>query len=204
MTTESQKEHRRAYMAKYSKDYYARNQERLLAIAREWKLKHPGYMSAFNKRPDQKLKNKERCRRRYRRVFSNKANRDLENERLRLYHRNNPEKHYESTKRWNKRNPHRVKTSEQKYRALKASAATDTESVRQFFSWIKNQDFVTCTYCGVFISGKSVHIDHIVPLSRGGSHLPDNFALACGSCNSSKHDLLLSEWRRCPEKFKTN
>jgi 5-methylcytosine-specific restriction endonuclease McrA len=37
-------------------------------------------------------------------------------------------------------------------------------------------------------------IDHLVPLSRGGPHAPENVLPACHSCNASKRDRLLGEW----------
>lgn len=33
-------------------------------------------------------------------------------------------------------------------------------------------------------------IDHVIPLSRGGEHLPANVQAACLRCNSAKHDRL--------------
>lgn len=55
------------------------------------------------------------------------------------------------------------------------------------------RDGYVCTYCkdedGPF------QIDHIVPVTRGGSNEPDNLCVACKPCNSSKGDRLLSEWR---------
>ena len=38
------------------------------------------------------------------------------------------------------------------------------------------------------------HVDHIIPLSKGGSNEPSNIALACPSCNLSKHDRLPNDW----------
>lgn len=42
----------------------------------------------------------------------------------------------------------------------------------------------TCQYCG----RSAEHIDHVVPLSKGGSCTNDNLALACRECNLRKHD----------------
>jgi 5-methylcytosine-specific restriction endonuclease McrA len=41
-----------------------------------------------------------------------------------------------------------------------------------------------CAYCG----GPASTTDHIVSLSAGGRHEPDNLANACLSCNASKRD----------------
>src|SRR6266705_5616843 len=38
------------------------------------------------------------------------------------------------------------------------------------------------------------HIDHVIPLSRGGSNAPDNLVLACPTCNMRKAARLPSEW----------
>ena len=49
-----------------------------------------------------------------------------------------------------------------------------------------------CTYCR---SVRADTIDHIVPLSRGGHNVIQNLVPACRQCNSSKGDLLLTEWK---------
>lgn len=50
-----------------------------------------------------------------------------------------------------------------------------------------------CWYCGEKLNGK-YEIDHINPLSRGGSNWPDNLVATCAFCNRSKHDKLPWEW----------
>ena len=54
------------------------------------------------------------------------------------------------------------------------------------------RDDFTCAYCGV--RGERMECDHIVPVSRGGSHDDENLTTACKPCNQSKRDKLLSEW----------
>lgn len=43
-----------------------------------------------------------------------------------------------------------------------------------------------CYYCRQPLE-QGYHVDHMDPLSRGGSNGPENLCLACGSCNDSKH-----------------
>lgn len=50
-----------------------------------------------------------------------------------------------------------------------------------------------CYYCGVEV-GDLYHVDHVIPLVRGGSNAPDNLVIACPVCNLSKHNKLPHEW----------
>ncbi len=44
-----------------------------------------------------------------------------------------------------------------------------------------------CYLCGKrFTQSRPATLDHVIPLTRGGSHSPGNIALACKSCNSRK------------------
>ena len=54
--------------------------------------------------------------------------------------------------------------------------------------WIKQGQ--PCAYCDSLAST----IDHVVPLSRGGTHYEGNLAPACRSCNSRKHRRFIAEW----------
>lgn len=49
-----------------------------------------------------------------------------------------------------------------------------------------------CAYCGA----PSEHIDHIIPLSRGGRHSIGNLTGACKPCNLSKGSKFITEWRK--------
>lgn len=49
---------------------------------------------------------------------------------------------------------------------------------------------VGCAFCG----GAAETVDHVIPLSRGGSNFEGNLLPACRRCNSARSDLLISEW----------
>lgn len=48
---------------------------------------------------------------------------------------------------------------------------------------VLRRDHHTCQYCG---STHNLTLDHVVPLSRGGSHTWDNVVTACERCNQRK------------------
>ncbi len=49
-----------------------------------------------------------------------------------------------------------------------------------------------CAYCG---KRKKLTRDHIIPVTRGGQESIGNLVPACDTCNKSKNDKLLVEWR---------
>jgi 5-methylcytosine-specific restriction endonuclease McrA len=50
-----------------------------------------------------------------------------------------------------------------------------------------------CFYCG---SSNKITIDHVIPISRGGTHGIGNLVAACAFCNGSKNSKFLIEWKR--------
>lgn len=49
----------------------------------------------------------------------------------------------------------------------------------------------SCAYCETDLRKHQIHIDHVIPLAKGGKHEPGNFAPACMRCNSIlKRDML--------------
>lgn len=49
--------------------------------------------------------------------------------------------------------------------------------------------------CYICQSSPSTHLDHIIPLAKGGRHSIGNIAGACASCNLQKGALFLSEFK---------
>lgn len=67
------------------------------------------------------------------------------------------------------------------------------------FSWrrrrkqVARRDNFICSYCGKYT--RDGHVDHVVPLSKGGDDSLSNLVWACRACNLSKRDQTLEEWR---------
>lgn len=67
-----------------------------------------------------------------------------------------------------------------------------------------------CAYCGCVIDSNTFHVDHIEPLKRHikgvkkGINTLSNYNPSCPSCNASKCDWSLDEWRvRIVDKYKS-
>ncbi len=77
------------------------------------------------------------------------------------------------------------------YRALKKVRALGQVITKQDWQGVLEKHDHRCAYCKV--QTKHLEQDHVVPLSRGGTHTIDNLAPACRACNTSKNNRLLSE-----------
>lgn len=48
------------------------------------------------------------------------------------------------------------------------------------------RDKWTCRYCGERVSAENATLDHLIPVSKGGSDAPENLATCCLICNAIK------------------
>lgn len=69
-----------------------------------------------------------------------------------------------------------------------------TGSFKRLRFRILNRDNFKCTYCGRNPVDHNVilHVDHIIPVSKGGSDKETNLRTACDDCNKGKTDTLLN------------
>lgn len=94
------------------------------------------------------------------------------------------------------RKDHRVerKESEALRRARKAGVTVvDREGIKRIYRRARECKVVRCYLCNRLIPLGERHVDHIVPLSRGGEHNPGNLAIACFGCNTSKSNKMPEE-----------
>jgi len=52
-----------------------------------------------------------------------------------------------------------------------------------------------CHYCGKRMRSVDKSLDHVMPLSRGGTHSINNVVVACKPCNFNKRTSTVDEWR---------
>jgi len=113
-------------------------------------------------------------------------------EKQKIYNLKNPDIIQAIKSAWKRRNPEQARADKQRRRThmVLAGGSHSASDIRKIYS---DQDG-KCTYCSVtLVTG--YHIDHIVPLSRGGSNWPSNIQLLCGPCNMRKGDKLPDEFR---------
>ncbi len=143
----------------------ASNPEKRKEIARRWQLKHPEQVKEYNNSWARRNRHKTR-----------------EYERARL--RSNPERYRERNRR---------------RRARKRSAIgiwdNDAFIERQLFLYQEGK----CFYCGIkklnLLVRKTFHLEHCIPLFRGGLHCATNVVLACPTCNLRKGTKTVEEFR---------
>lgn len=51
-----------------------------------------------------------------------------------------------------------------------------------------------CVYCATPLNPEHATLDHVHPVSRGGTHAPGNLVIACFHCNQLKGDALPLEF----------
>lgn len=95
----------------------------------------------------------------------------------------NPEKYREQSRLRKILNPEKAKIHYRlKMRRRRASPGSFTkDDVDRIFRLQKYK----CAYCRISIKN-NYHIDHIVPLSKGGTHYPSNLQGLCPHCNMTK------------------
>lgn len=129
-------------------------------------------------------------------------NREIEIDKARQWRKNNPDyyrsyyltnrdKKTASVKEYVARNPGRelLKYHKRRFR-LKDGTSPGVDPKH----WLAARERYSncCVYCG---EARSLTIDHVVPLAKGGRDEPSNIVPACKPCNSSKGAKLLAEWR---------
>ena len=90
---------------------------------------------------------------------------------------------------WRRRNLEKRRERENRRNALKRGATVE----RVDYSVILKRDGLFCYLCREHISRSEVEYDHIIPITRGGSHSYANIAVACSTCNRSKGNKLPEE-----------
>lgn len=149
--------------AEYCRRQYSANPQRVIERTRRWQRANPETVSAINLR--------------YR-----EANRGKKAEDARRWRQANPERAAEKARRWRQANPLRINQLNARRRALIKGATIGDVS----YPRILERDGYVCHICGGYVAPDGLQFDHIIPLSRNGTHSEDNIAVSHASCNARK------------------
>ena len=112
-------------------------------------------------------------------------------ERASAQYHTHPEKFIDRVTKWRKDHPEWFKQysthTKGVRRARKTANGTFEVTPREITSLLSQP----CYHCGA----PSEHVDHIIPISRGGSHGIGNLGPMCASCNLSKGAKTYAEFR---------
>ena len=107
------------------------------------------------------------------------------------WHYKNRQKAAIIQRRWNEKNRERINAYMRIYNAHRRAKKANADGHAT-----KKQIMLKVEYYGglCYLCGKPYEeIDHVIPLSKGGTDWPANLRPICKSCNSSKKDKLLKE-----------
>ena len=145
----------------YHRDYKCKNKEILQERDREYSLNNIDNKRAYNKK-----------------YYQDNASRLLKNQNL--YYYNN----IDEIKKYN-RLPHRLLSfinHSNKRRSISKEGNVTTIQLSEL-----KQTAKVCYWCGLSLKNKKVHIDHYIPLSKGGEHTLTNLVVSCQKCNLNKN-----------------
>jgi hypothetical protein len=104
------------------------------------------------------------------------------------FRKNSPEKSYALKRAWIEKNPELVRTykreNEAKRRAKKAASVTAVSKMeKSMIQALYRMAAILSNTCG-----ESFHVDHIMPLSRGGTHTFENLQILSAHENLTKYN----------------
>ena len=188
--------HCKSCVASKVKAWRENNADRHRESNRQWEERHPDRVIAKNKRYrsseagkqtrqawDNQNRSKVRAYHRESQRRYKARNPEKVLQATRVWRETYPERQRISTKQWEKRNPEKVKARAHRRRSLERGAVGSFtgEEWRELCSRFENR----CLCCK---KQKSLTVDHILPLSKGGRNDIGNLQPLCYSCNSRKKD----------------
>jgi len=76
---------------------------------------------------------------------------------------------------------------------IKGATIGNIDEIKEIYRQAKEDEGIICYLCGKVIPMNKRHVDHFIPISRGGAHSVENLRITHSRCNLIKHDRLVSE-----------
>jgi 5-methylcytosine-specific restriction endonuclease McrA len=164
----------------YGKQYYERNREREIAKAMAWNAANPERAKESMRRYVENHREELRENKRKKRL----ENIEAEKERERLWRSQRRSELAEASRLWRQENPEKQRIIDRN-KKLRRRGAEGTHTLEDVEKLLKAQKFL-CAECSKGVK-EEYHVDHIMPLSLGGSNWPRNLQILCPACNMEKH-----------------
>ena len=103
----------------------------------------------------------------------------------------NPEKMAESQRRYGREHPEKTKARNANRRAV--AYGVDGHLSLANIAAQRTAQNGRCHWCGEKV-GRHYHVDHVQPMSKGGTNTSGNIVIACADCNRAKGPNLPEEW----------
>jgi 5-methylcytosine-specific restriction endonuclease McrA len=113
-------------------------------------------------------------------------NRDEVNARRRAANKRDRPKISAAMQRWRNENPDKWRPIHRKKEALRRARLRGCEAEAIDPAVVFERDEGVCGICGGAVDPADWHMDHVVPIARGGPHVYANVQVAHPRCNSSK------------------
>lgn len=138
----------------------------------------------YSKKPEVKERRKEANKRSYeknREKVLQRGKKKVESGYMRDYYQKNKEKAILKAREWSKNNQDKKNAYRQNRRA-RGEKRLSPEEVERIVALQKGK----CAICKSKLEKTGRHIDHIVPITKGGTSHPHNIQMLCPTCNRKK------------------
>jgi 5-methylcytosine-specific restriction endonuclease McrA len=176
--------------------YYTANREQMTNRVRAYRaanrdeIRHRDRLNYAANREAKQASSRESARRR------RAANPEKIREQKRQWNSKNPEKARERSRRYRVEKPDQAREAIHRYRARKRSNGVYLVTSRDL-ARLRNRQGGTCAWCD---ASENLHLDHIIPIARGGAHSIGNLQYLCAPHNLSKSASTRTEWlKRNPQ-----
>jgi len=169
---------------KRAKELYDQNRDHILSVKAAWRVANPEKAKAIKIRCRSNPEYREREKISHKKWLVNNTEKVIKKTAEYNANPENKERMKKIHAAWYKAHPEARSTYEQNRKARKknVSGSFTAGDIRVMMKRQKKK----CVICQVNISDK-YHIDHIMPLTLGGSNAPGNLQLLCPTCNMSKY-----------------
>lgn len=155
----------------YMHTYYLEHKEQLFERNKRWIEEHPEQVREY--------------KRKYQRNNPFKK---------REYYLANREKVLTKTRAYAKAHPDPARKRARKYKRLGIVNSIEGHYTKRDVIAQAARQRGKCFWCDCKLDA-DYHVDHVIPISRGGTNYPSNLVVACPFCNLSKGNKLPHEWQ---------